>query len=122
MLEFAKEQSLPLVEKMQPWINDIQPFFTKAKQFYEDHTEIVLIVGAASVTYYLTRPPKSSHKKSIRKKEKVGSRFNQTGKSFISDNSDGGFQDEPSTEARRSAESSGREASKPTRYATKTIL
>ena len=99
----------------------MEPSITRGKEFYQEHKELILIISVAAVTYFLTRPPKASEKEKHRKKKPMA-RLNQTGKSFMSDNSEGPYQDEPSTEARRSADSSGKEPMKPSKRPPKMIL
>ena len=80
-----------------------------------------MIITVATVTYVLTRPPKTPEKEKHRKKRPIV-KLNQTGKSFMSDNSEGIYQDEPSTEAKRSAESSGKELMRHSKRTTKAML
>ena len=58
-----------------------------SKEFYQSHKEIILVIGAVTITYFIVRP-KSKEEDKIKKKKQGNLKLPITqNKTFISDNS-----------------------------------
>ena len=68
-------------------IHHLEPYVDKSKEFYQNHKEIILVVGAVTITYLIVRP-KSKEEDKIKKKKQgtIKLPITQT-KTFMSDNS-----------------------------------
>ena len=93
LTETIKKHSEPLIQMLEPYFERLGPHLEQGKIFYNQHKDLILIVSVATVTYILTRPSKKAEEKEKAKKKKNYPKLERTGKSFISDNSEGGFMD-----------------------------
>lgn len=48
--------SAPFVQAVQEKLTHYAPQIEKTKEFYTNNKEIILIIGATTLTYYLMRP------------------------------------------------------------------
>ena len=56
LAKYLRELTEPLVNVIQVKMEDYAPQIDKVKQFYGNNKEIILIIGATTLTYYLMRP------------------------------------------------------------------
>ena len=78
------------------------------KEFYREHKDVILVLGAISITYLIVKP-RSKEEEKIKKKKQPQKMPHAVSKTFISDNSDT-FKEEPTTTNK--VDSSGREVMK----------
>ena len=80
IFNYVKTQAEPYIDE---GVQKIEPVIAKSKEFYQEHKELVLIIGVASLTYLIMRPRSKEEEKNKRKKG--GVMKNKPNKSFISD-------------------------------------